>query len=247
MTVPWKVDLVDKNKYSRPQLELEKVLGLVIHWTANAGATDENHADFFDGSDGGGGRKAGAHIFVDRDSATLIVPLTEGTYHANEKRCKIEKLRKTVNGYAGGANLTTIAVEMCVEKDGTIHPQTIDRTVGVMAYLCKKFHLTEKDIYRHYDITGKNCPAPFVENPSKFGDFKKAVAKLLAPVKKPVVTKPATPVKAKKYTSIVDYLKAHNMPSEFMDRVHLARKHGMHTYTGTADQNIKLLSILQTK
>jgi N-acetylmuramoyl-L-alanine amidase len=156
-----------------------------MHWTATPGASDDNEVKFFDGSDGGGGRYASAHFFIDRDSATLDIPLNEVAYHANEKPCKVSKLAATASYYkGGGANLTTIGVEMCVEKDGTIHADTIARTVDVVAELCRQFKLDPtKDIYRHYDITGKNCPAPWVADPKQFADFKKRVDNAVNPPK----------------------------------------------------------------
>lgn len=178
----WIEDYVQVNKYSRPALPLVEVLGVILHWTGNAGADDEDHANFFDGADGGGERYASAHLFVDRDSVRLIVPLNEVAYHANEKPSKVAKFLASTGYYKGGnANLKTIGVEMCVEKDGTIHQETIDRTILVVAELCRMFDLTEEDVYRHYDITGKNCPKPFVEDVSKLHSFKDGVKKELAP------------------------------------------------------------------
>ncbi|MEI2464976.1 peptidoglycan recognition protein family protein [Niallia taxi] len=203
----WNEDLVQKNKYSRPGLKLLGVKGIVMHWTANPGASDTAHQSFFDGSDGGGSRYAGAHIFIDSDSATLIVPLNEVAYHANEKATKIAKLKATASYYAGGnANLNTIGIEMCVEKNGTIHDETVNRSVDIVASLCKQYDLDPlNDVYRHYDITGKNCPAPWVTDTSKFTKFKNDVKrklngeaiKVVEPVKeevKSVITK--TPSKA---------------------------------------------------
>jgi len=186
----WIEDLIVKNQYSRPGMKLIGVKGLVIHWTATPGASDENEVKFFDGADGGGGRYASAHLFVDRDSARLDIPLDEVAYHANDHACRIPKLAATASYYKnGGANLTAIGIEMCVEKDGTIHAETITRTVQVAAALCKQFGLNPvADIYRHYDITGKNCPAPWVAKPAEFTTFKNRVAaevqtgKTVAPV-----------------------------------------------------------------
>jgi N-acetylmuramoyl-L-alanine amidase len=189
----WNEDFVIVNKYSRPATKLVGVRGIVMHWTATNGATDENEQSFFDGSDGGGSRYASAHFFVDRDSSTLIIPLDEVAYHANEKPCKIAKLQATSGGYIGGANLTAIGIEMCVEKDGTIHPDTIARAADIVAELCKRFNLNPlTDIYRHFDITGKNCPAPWVSNPQQFVDFKNSVNTL---INKPIVklTVPSQP------------------------------------------------------
>ena len=194
----WKIDYVQKNKFSRPGTKLDDVDGIIMHWTGNKGATDEGHQDFFDGSDGGGSRYAGAHLFIDKDSSTLIIPLDEVAYHANDKPNRIAKLGKN-------ANFTTIGVELCVEKDGTIHPKTIDRAVQDVAKLCKMFKLTASDIYRHYDVTHKNCPAPWVANPSAFTMFKVRVAKALRP----------------KPTALYHIVKARDSVSELADKYHV--------------------------
>jgi N-acetylmuramoyl-L-alanine amidase CwlA len=172
----YNTDLVQPNKYSRPQIPLVQVKGIVNHWTANPGGTDTGHQTFFDGEDGGGSRYAGAHFFVDKDSAVLIIPLNEVAYHANEKTCRVPKL-------GTNANLCTIGIEMCVEKDGTIHPDTVKRTAELNAHLLSFYKLTTDDIYRHYDVTGKNCPRPWVEQPILFDNFKKDVHAILNPVK----------------------------------------------------------------
>lgn len=191
-------DFVIKNRYSRPAIKRLSTKGIVMHWTATNGATDTNEQAFFDGADGGGGRSASAHFFVDKDSAVLIMPLDEVAYHANEHACRIPALQATADYYkGGGANLTAIGLEMCVEKDGTIHPNTVQRSAQIVAELCKTYKLDPlKDIYRHFDITGKNCPAPWVSNPALFTQFKNTVkglmggsapAKTVAPVTAPTV------------------------------------------------------------
>ena len=45
--------------------------------------------------------------------------------------------------------------------------------------------------------------------------------------------------------SIVDYLKDHGVPSDMASRRIIAEKHGISPYSGTAEQNIKLLAILR--
>jgi N-acetylmuramoyl-L-alanine amidase len=91
---------------------------------------------------------------------------------------------------------------MCVEKDGTISDATVERTTQVIAELCKTYGLTEKDIVRHYDVTHKPCPQPFIKDGDrKFADFKAKVGAILCPPKpatKPAETKPVPkpPVKA---------------------------------------------------
>ena len=45
--------------------------------------------------------------------------------------------------------------------------------------------------------------------------------------------------------SIVDYLKMHGLPSDMAARKVIAEKHGIANYTGTAEQNIKLLALMR--
>jgi hypothetical protein len=45
--------------------------------------------------------------------------------------------------------------------------------------------------------------------------------------------------------SIVDYLKNQGLPSDMAARTVIAERHGIAPYSGTADQNIKLLAILR--
>lgn len=184
-----------------------------MHWTATPGASDTNEQSFFDGSDGGGGRYASAHLFVDRDSAVLDIPLDEVAYHANDHACRVSFL-------APNANFTSIGIEMCVEKDGTIHPETVERSAKVAAELCRLYKLDPlTKIVRHFDVTGKNCPAPWVADPSKLTAFKNRVKAILNP---PAPAPAPTTVKytvqsgdslwgiATKYGLTVDQLKALN-------------------------------------
>ena len=62
---------------------------------------------------------------------------------------------------------------MCVEKDGSFHSDMVSRTVDIVAELCKQYNLDPlTDVVRHYDVTRKSCPTPFVRNPQQFINFK---------------------------------------------------------------------------
>lgn len=182
------------NKYTRPGMKLHSVKGIIIHWTANPGATALNHYNYF--NNGGGGRYASAQIFIDSKDSLAIIPLNEVAYAANETgKSKVAKFNGNYGYTNGNANGCTISVEMCVEKDGTISKTVEARTVQVVAELCDKYGLTEKDVYRHYDITNKSCPTPFIGN-VRFALFKSKVKSALkgntvkVPDKKPVTTTP---------------------------------------------------------
>jgi len=173
----WIEDFIQVNHYTRPAIKLIDVRGIVMHYTADPGATALNERNYFNKTAVENKSSASAHIFVDKNEARLIIPFDEVAYHANEHACRIPALKATKDGYAGGANLTAIGVEMCIEKDGSLHPDTLARAEAIVTYLCKQFKLDEHDIYRHYDITGKNCPSFWVSNPAGFTAFTANVTK----------------------------------------------------------------------
>ena len=40
------------------------------------------------------------------------------------------------------------------------------------AWLCVKFDLSQEDVIRHYDVTGKICPKYFVEHEDAWEEFR---------------------------------------------------------------------------
>lgn len=176
------------NKYTRPSIKLKEVRKIVLHWTANPGASAESHQRYFNGNAIKNKTYASAHIFVDGKEAICIIPLDEVAYHANDhyERNSSGTVYRGIPELEPNANKLSIGVEMCVEKDGTISQATISRTVKVIAELCKMFKLNANDIVRHYDITHKPCPKPFVDHLERFNEFKEQVNAILnPPIKNP--------------------------------------------------------------
>jgi len=171
----WTEKFIQPNKYSRPQNKLTAVRKIVMHYTANNGASANGHYNYFNNLKG---TYASAHLFVDRLEKLLIIPLNEIAYHANDRTYR------GVKELLPNANFLSIGIEMCLEKDGSIHPQTIENAEDVAVELCKRFDLNPiTDIVRHFDVTGKNCPAPWVSNGALFTKFKNDVKVKLNPVK----------------------------------------------------------------
>lgn len=169
-----KYEYININEYSRPGIRNNGIDGIVMHYTANNGGTARNHKNYFNNLSGS---YASAHIFVDDNEAICIIPLNEIAYHAND-------IQKYVNGQPyyplrgvlGNANYTTIGIEMCLDKNGNITEKTFQNAVKVVKELIVKYpHITRDKIWRHYDVTGKNCPAPWVSKPSELERFKNAV------------------------------------------------------------------------
>lgn len=187
MTV-WKNEYIPVNKWTRPGTKLKKVVKAVKHYTANPGASARNHLKYFGQTlpvandllvkqgKSRQTRSASAHIFIDKVESICIIPLDEVTYAVNDGSYR------GIAEIAPNANYYTINVELCIESDGSYHPETIKRAKEVFAELCKIYKLDPmEDIVRHYDITHKNCPALEVANPRIFVNFKEEVANMLKP------------------------------------------------------------------
>lgn len=169
-----KYEYIRINKFSRPGIKNYGIKGIIMHYTANNGGTARNHKDYFNNLNG---VYASAHLFVDDNEAICIIPLDEVAYHAND-------IQKYVNGQPyyplrsiiGNANYSTIGIEMCLDRNGKITEKTFQNTVKAVKELIAKYpNITRDKIWRHYDVTGKNCPAPWVSKPSELERFKDAV------------------------------------------------------------------------
>ena len=146
---------------------------IVMHYTANDGDTDEGNAHYFQGA----GRRASAHYFVAEDSVTQSVRDNDAAWHCGGD---LESSHHPLRGIC--MNRNSLGVEMCSDIVGgkyTITPQTVDRAVELVKYLMAQYGIDVDHVVRHYDVTGKLCPEPWVRDESLWRKFK---ARLTAPV-----------------------------------------------------------------
>lgn len=61
------VDLLTPNEFSRPQLALEKVNAIVVHYTANPGTTAAQNRSYFEGLKDTGLTHASSHFIIGLD------------------------------------------------------------------------------------------------------------------------------------------------------------------------------------
>ena len=153
------VQLLTVNEYSRPGTKTERIKGIVIHYTANPGSTAMQNRNYFEGLKDSHITKASSHFIVGLDGEIVqCVPTWEEAYASNER------------------NKDTVSIETChLKEDGIYTKETYESLVRLTAWLCKKFDLTENDVIRHYDVTGKICPKYFVEDESAWGKFREDV------------------------------------------------------------------------
>lgn len=170
-----KYEYIRINKFSRPGIKNYGIKGIIMHYTANNGGTARNHKDYFNNLNG---VYASAHLFVDDNEAICIIPLDEVAYHANDtvRYNSDGSIYKPLYSQIGNANYGAIGVEMCLDRNGNITEKTFQNTVKAVKELIAIYpHITREKIWRHFDVTGKNCPAPWVAKPSELERFKDAV------------------------------------------------------------------------
>lgn len=158
------VQLLDVNPYSRPGTEIEKINGIVVHYTANPGSTAQENRDYFNGLQYSHETSASSNFIVGLDGEIIqCVPTWEVAYASNDR------------------NYDTVSIEVChPDESGKFTDATYRSLVQLTAWLCVKFNLTSEDVIRHYDVTGKNCPKYFVEHEDAWGTFKENVSLAIA-------------------------------------------------------------------
>lgn len=134
---------------------------LVIHYTANNGDTVQNNLDYFAGNAVG----ASAHYFVDENGFGQSVQDGDTAWHCGAGSYRHPSCR----------NANSIGVELCSRKDSRGNYYFLDQTVYNAAALARQlmqtYGIDRTHVVRHYDVTGKKCPAPMVDNPTLWENF----------------------------------------------------------------------------
>lgn len=134
-----------------------KVEYIVVHYTANSGDTAKNNADYFARAFTG----TSAHYFVDEREVWQSVRDEDTAYHCGSTHPKHPACR----------NYNSIGVEMC-DSVGAVPAATRERTAAFVRGLMDKYGVPVENVLRHYDVTGKRCPAPWVDSPGEWEKFK---------------------------------------------------------------------------
>lgn len=158
------VELLPVNKYSRPGRALEKVNGIVVHYTANPGTTAMQNRDYFAGLATSHETSASSHFVIGLDGEIVqCIPCNEIAYASNNR------------------NKDTIAIECCIpDETGRFNASTYQSLIKLTTWLMGRYDLSVEDVIRHYDVTGKNCPKYFVENEGAWETFHNDLADYIA-------------------------------------------------------------------
>ena len=141
----------------------QKIQFLVIHYTANNGDLAKSNCNYFKSPN----RNASAHYFVDEKEIWQSVEDNDMAWHCGTSgKYYHSKCR----------NDNAIGIELCSEKDSKgnyyFTNETINNAIGLVKVLMEKYNIPIENVVRHYDVTHKNCPAPFVNNNTAWDNFK---------------------------------------------------------------------------
>ena len=131
----------------------EKIEWIVMHYTGNKNDTAKNNALYFSRNE----LDSSAHYFVDDNDIYQSVLDSDTAYHCGAKKYKHPTCR----------NSNSIGIEMCGHnKNGVIYAskKTLENAAILVNMLCNKYNIKIDHIIRHYDVTGKLCPAYWIDN-----------------------------------------------------------------------------------
>lgn len=143
------------NPYSRSGKPLNKVKGIVIHYTGNPNSTAQNNRDYFENLKNKHTTYASSHFIIGLKGEVIqCIPLNEISYASNNR------------------NKDTISIECChPDESGQFTEETYNSLQKLVQSLSNTYQLNHNDIIRHYDVTGKICPKYFVENEDAWNNF----------------------------------------------------------------------------
>lgn len=139
---------------------------IVIHYTGNDGDTAENNGKYFQTAN----RKASAHYFVDDSVVVHSVPDNRVAWSVGGS--KYNNGGGSLHGIAKNAN--TLNIELCdTNKNGTVKATsaTINNALALTKELMSKYGISASNVIRHYDVTGKSCPAYWVNDSTWKSEF----------------------------------------------------------------------------
>ena len=155
-----KENLIEISENVRPGEAMKDVKGIVIHSTNKPGLSADEVLKSYKNSAGSKDKYESVHFIIDSDGLIIqCIPTDEIAFHAM------------------GRNSDTIGILFChTNTDGQMTESTQKALKDLLVKLCKEFKLSTNDIYLHYDINGKQCPAYYADNAESWQNFLKEVS-----------------------------------------------------------------------
>lgn len=161
--------MVIKERLAHPSNYTEqhgrKIKYIVIHYTGNDGDTAAGNCNYFAGA----GRGASAHYFVDESEIYRSVKDKDRAWHCGDDIYYHSECR----------NANSIGIELCsrIDTNGLYYfaPETVALAIELTKAKMQEYGIPASNVVRHYDVTHKLCPAPFVYDVDQWAEFKAAL------------------------------------------------------------------------
>lgn len=141
MAYVYKKNLVSSSKYSIKCPYTMKPVGICIHNTSND-ASAENEVKYMINNNS----STSYHVAVDEKHVIQAIPFNRNAFHAGD-------------GANGEGNRKYISIEICRSTgDLLTFKKCEDNCAKYVAHLLKQYGWTVKNVKRHKDFSGKNCP-----------------------------------------------------------------------------------------
>ncbi len=173
MAYKTKINYAHRSNYGSRR-SVSKIRYIIWHYTASDGATDEASGNYFRKNI----TKTSAHYFVDDDSVTVSVPDDYTAYSVGGSRYSDYKKTGGAKFYKIATNANSISIELCdVVRNGKydVTEKTLENAILLTRVLMKKYNIPIDRVIRHFDVTGKKCPAYYVDN-TKWEAVKRRIA-----------------------------------------------------------------------
>lgn len=150
---------------------------IVVHYVgAESGARD--NVSYFNSAN----RGASADYFIGHDGEICEYnpnPKAQYTWHCGGS---LESTHHPL--FQICMNKNSIGVELCTKKQGdtwTFSDKTVNAAVQLVRYLMRLYGVSADHVCRHYDVTGKACPRPWVDDNKWNSEFKSRLSRDPAP------------------------------------------------------------------
>ena len=161
--------------YNKSPRTIDKIKYIVMHYTSNIGDTAKNNVDYFSTAF----TQSSAHFFVSDGDIWQSVPITHAAYAVGLGSMSGPYRGTNPSHYKICNNSNSVSIEMCGSKTSREASSKTKQTACELAVSLLRFlGLTPSCIIRHYDVTGKPCPAWAVEDPAKWLEIQLEINKL---------------------------------------------------------------------
>jgi N-acetylmuramoyl-L-alanine amidase len=176
------------NPFSRSGKRIAEIKGVILHYVGVPGRA-LSVWNYFEKTCPQDKHYSSAHYIIDLNGDVYhTVPDNEAAWHCGSSlkdpasgRVYTDWARNKYGYFPSdpvkiSPNFCTIGIELCIDASGNFTPETLNAAVGLVAKLLGENKLNTDDIGTHKMVVGwKDCPLPWVKEPTLFDEFKEKV------------------------------------------------------------------------